>query len=74
MSESLLRRVFKKDKEVGWVTVKVLWEQSVIVDQLRFQRGQVRVIRVIKRFLGNSGRVQERAYGARVGVERVYGS
>lgn len=32
----------------------------MIVDQLRFQRGQVRVIRVTKRFWGNSGRGQER--------------
>lgn len=42
------------------MTMKVLQEQSVIVDQLKFQGGHMRVIRGIKGFGGNSGRGQKR--------------
>ena len=37
------------------MTMKVLQEQSVIMDQLKFQGGHMRVIRGIKGFGGNSG-------------------
>lgn len=38
LSEGLLSRVFYRGKEkVTWVTMRVLQEQSVIVDLLRFQ-------------------------------------
>ena len=61
LSEGLLSRVVYRNKEkVSWGTMRALIGTKCASGSVEVQGGQVRVIRVSKRFCGNSGRGQVR--------------